>query len=553
MRTAMRRILPALLLAVPALAAPYPDRFVWVFGWRLDRDADVAAITRVIEQGAQHQLNGAVLSLGLDTLCRKSPDYFRRLDEVKAVCERQRMEIIPAIFSVGYGGAVLSHDRNLAEGLPVEHAPFTVRGREAVFAPDASVRIVNGDFEQFSGQQFPGFNFHDRPGDVSFVDTAVKHSGRASVRFENFTATAPGHGRVMQEVRVAPRRCYRVTLWVKTEGLQPAGAFHLQVLAGKRSLAPRSYALPATGEWQKLTMLFNSLSFDSVRLYAGIWGGKAGRIWIDDWSIEEVGPLNVLQRPGTPVTVQSEDGAVTYTQGSDYEPLSDSGYNVQRVDRPAAALRLVNGSRLREGQRLRVSWYHPMVINESQITVCMAEPAVYDIFDHEAKLLAERLRPKRVLLNMDEIRMGGTCRACRGRNMGELLGECITRQVAAIRRHLPGAHVYVWSDMLDPSHNARADYYLVEGDYTGGWRHVPKDIIPTIWSRAPREQSLRFFAEQGFTTLVGCYYDADDLKDVERWLELTRGMPNVRGYMYTPWRKKYELLPAFGDLVQQGR
>lgn len=541
------------LTAMSAMAAPYEDRFVWVFGWSLNRDSDVAAVTRVIEEGARHQLNGAVVSFGLDSLCRKPPEFFRRLDEVKAVCERNHVDLIPAVFSVGYGGGALSHDRNLAEGLPVEKAAFLAAPGEAAFLPDPAVRIVNGGFEEFSGQRFPGFNFHDRPGEVSFVDTAVRHSGRAALRMENFTVTPPGHGRVMQEVRVTPRRCYRVTLWVKTEGLQPAGAFHVQVLAGNRPLAPKNFTVPSTGDWQKVTMLFNSLTFDSVRIYAGIWNGKAGRIWIDDWTVEEVGPLNVLRRPGTPVTVQSEDGASTYAEGRDYEPLVDPNYNPQRVDHAWPTLRLANGSRIREGQKLRVSWYHPMAINDSQVTVCMGEPALYEIYDHEAKLMAERLHPRRVLLNMDEIRMGGSCRACRGRNMGELLGECITRQVAAIRRHMPGAQIYIWSDMLDPTHNARPNYYLVEGDYTGVWRHVPKDIIPTIWSRAPREQSLQFFSAEGFTTLVGCYYDADDLKDVERWLELTRGMPNVRGFMYTPWQRKYELLPAFGDLVQAAR
>ena len=102
------------------------------------------------------------------------------------------------------------------------------------------------------------------------------------------------------------------------------------------------------------------------------------------------------------------------------------------------------------------------------------------------------------MLNMDEIRMGGTCRACRGRNMGELLGECITRQVQILRRHMPGAEVYIWCDMLDPNHNAHGDYYLVEGDFTGSWKHIPKDLTIAVWGGAPREKSLRFFADQGF-------------------------------------------------------
>ena len=80
-----------------------------------------------------------------------------------------------------------------------------------------------------------------------------------------------------------------------------------------------------------------------------------------------------------------------------------------------------------------------MIINDSQVTVCMAEPALYQFFDQEAALLADHLHPRRVLLNMDEVRMGGTCRACRGKNMGELIGQCVAQQAQIIRRHAPGA------------------------------------------------------------------------------------------------------------------
>ena len=99
-------------------AEPYPDRFVWVFGWGLGKDGDVAEITRVLDTAGQHGFNGAVLSYGLDTLCNQSSDYFRRLDQVKQACESNHLDLIPAVFSVGYGGGGLAHDRNLAEGLP---------------------------------------------------------------------------------------------------------------------------------------------------------------------------------------------------------------------------------------------------------------------------------------------------------------------------------------------------------------------------------------------------------------------------------------------------
>jgi hypothetical protein len=45
-------------------------------------------------------------------------------------------------------------------------------------------------------------------------------------------------------------------------------------------------------------------------------------------------------------------------------------------------------------------------------------------------------------------------------------------------------------------------YYLVEGDFTGSWQHVPKDLVMAVWGGEPREKSLRFFAGQGFPMLV---------------------------------------------------
>ena len=51
-------------------AEPYADRFVWVFGWGLGKDSDVAEISKVLESAGQHGFNGAVLSSGLDTLCQ---------------------------------------------------------------------------------------------------------------------------------------------------------------------------------------------------------------------------------------------------------------------------------------------------------------------------------------------------------------------------------------------------------------------------------------------------------------------------------------------------
>lgn len=552
MKSFLRRATLFLLLTGGgARAEPaYADRWVWVFGWGLGQESDVTNICGVLETAARHGLNGAALSCGLDSLAGKPAAYFDRLARVKKKADELGLEIIPAAYGVGYGGAFLHHNKHLAEGLPVEGTLYVAKGGTAQFAADRPPELKNGDFETFKGNRFPGFSFHDQPGEISFADTEVFHGGRASIRLENFQANEHGHGRVMQEVKVRPHSAYRFSLWVRTQDLSPAGSFQVSVLAGPRNLAPRQFHLEPTQDWRKLVMIFNSFTNETIRVYAGMWGGRAGKLWLDDWAIEEAGPINILHRPGTPVKITSDDGKRTFEEGRDYAKFEDGQFHLYRnFDRPAAGLKLPPGSRIRDGDRLRIHWYQPMLIHDSQVTVCMAEPEVYAILDAESKLLGEKLHPKRVLLNFDEVRMGGTCGACRGRDMAQLLGECTTRAAETLKRNIPGVKTLVWSDMFDPHHNAHGNYYLVEGSFDGSWRHLPKDLQMAVWGGAAKDVSLRFFEEQGFRVLVACYYDADSLDTVKGWLDAAKVHRNITGFMYTPWQKKYGLLGGFGDLL----
>ena len=531
-------------------AKEYPHR--WVFVSRsLRSDGDVTEIERIVKTGAEHGLNGMVLSAGIDRLDRQPPDYLERLRKVKEFCGAKGVEIIPNIFSAGYGGSVLSYNRNLAAGIPVRDVLFVAAGSEAHFLAARPVEIANAGFEQYEGNRLQGFRFHDRPGEVSFVDSTAFHSGEASLRFENFGRYEHGHGRVMQEVAVRPYRCYRLSCWVKTDDLEPDGAFRVQVLSmDGRNLAPYDPRVPATTDWRRVVMGFNSLDHDKVRIYAGVWGGKAGRFWIDDLQVEEVALLNVLRRPGTPVTVRSEKTGERYEEGKDFSPVKDERLNF-RFDHDPPRIKLLPGGRIEDGERLRVSYYHGIGVNRGQVTVCMSEPEVYEIWKKQAALMHEHLAPARYLLSMDEIRAGGSCQACKQRNlsMAEILGDCITKQVAILRQANPKAEVLIWSDMLDPNHNAHGDYYLVEGDFTGSWQHVPKDLTIVCWYYEKRNESLGFFSSHGFRTLAGAYYDGDTLDNPRGWLEVLNKTPKAIGIMYTTWQNKYDLLGPFGELL----
>jgi hypothetical protein len=537
-------------MALPGGAKDYPYRWVFVSS-SLRNDKDVAEVERIVRTGSEHGLNGMVLSAGLDHLDKQPPEFLERLAQVKEFCQARGVEIIPNIFSVGYGGSVLAYDRNLAAGIPVKNVPFLVKNGEATLAPDRPVRVVNGGFEQYEGNQFKSYRFIDRPGEVSFADTAVFHGGKASVRFENFGKYEHGHARLMQEIEVQPGRCYRLSCWVKTEGLEPRDAFRIQVLTAKgRDLAPYDPGVPSTTDWRRVVMGFNSLEYDKVNVYAGVWGGKSGRFWIDDLEIEEVALLNVLRRPGTPVTVRSAATGELYEEGKDYAPIKDERLNF-RFDHEPPAIKLLPGSRIKDGERLKVSYYRGMSVNRGQVSVCMSEPEVYRIWERQAELMHKYLAPAKYLLSMDEIRAGGSCEACKQRHlsMAQILGDCITKQVQILRRASPRTEVLIWSDMLDPNHNAHGNYYLVEGDYTDSWKYVPKDLTIVCWYYEKRNASLGFFSSHGFRTLAGAYYDGDTLDNPRGWLESLDKTPQAVGIMYTTWQNKYTLLAPFADLV----
>jgi hypothetical protein len=528
----------------------YADR--WVFVARnLSNPKHVDEIREIATTAHDHGLNGMLLSGSLEGVGGWDAERLARLEAVKTICQEREIEIIPVIWSVGYGSGYWQ-DRNLAAGLPCTDQPFRVAGGEAHLVPDPALSFANPGFETYRGNQMVGYNFHDRPGEVSFVDTKVRHGGKASIRFEDFGSFEHGHARVMQQLAVQPHRQYRVSCWVKTENFAPARAFRIQVYGPKNPIAPVQFRIPATSDWQQVSLIFNSRDLSAVKVYAGLWGGTAGKLWLDDFRVEELALVSVLRRPGTPVSVVSADGGTIYEEGRDYEPIRDDRLNLQRPRSDSPPLKLTANSRIQDGQLLRVSYYHGVAINHHQVSVCMSEPKLYDYWRESAAAIEKHLAPRKWFLSMDEIRAGGSCAACKARNltMGEMLGDCITRQNRIIQAAHPGAKVYVWSDMLDPNHNAHGDYYLVDGDFTGSWEHIPKDMTICCWYYKTRDESMRFFSGLGFETLAGAYYDGDDLENIKGWLQTVDRTPNCRGIMYTTWQNKYALLPAFGDLLR---
>ena len=97
---------------------------------------------------------------------------------------------------------------------------------------------------------------------------------------------------------------YRFSCWAKTKDLASPGAFHphrhRHGRRGTRQLTflRRRGRKPSSDDWKLLEVVFNSLDETEVNLYAGLWGGGTGTLWIDDLNLEALGLVNVLRRDG---------------------------------------------------------------------------------------------------------------------------------------------------------------------------------------------------------------------------------------------------------------
>ncbi len=395
-------------------------------------------------------------------------------------------------------------------------------------------------------------------GEVLHVDNQDFREGSQSLRFENLNAAKSGSKVIKQTVAVKPWRSYVIRCWVKTEGLSPRKQFKIEAMGKKRLVGELIPRWGVTNEWTQLVLGFNSWNHKKLEIRIGAPSAKEGKLWIDGLELEEVGLVNVLRRPGTPIEVLGEANGTVYEEGQDFEHIEDPQLDC-RFEHQGPAIKLTSDSRIQPGERLRVNYYHGFmaVKGKGQRCTCMSEEKVFEIWAEQARLMKKHLDPKIVFLDVDEVRAGGTCKACtdRGLSQGELLGSCVTRQFEMLRKAMPGIEVAIWNDMLDPHHNAgktfhgKNHYFQARDLYTNSWKHVPRELMVVCWYDKIMDKSLKHFSRLGHKTLAAAYYDADDLENPKAWLRAMKGVPGASGIMYTTWAEKYELLPSFGDLT----
>ena len=505
----------------------------WLFVWRdLTKPEEVDRMIARFPRAAAAGYNGVVFSWNI------APS---RAATLRETAKQYKLDLVAIVM----GNA---HDRNYTEGVLAQDALFVAHDQTATLQPDNPTRILNGDFEDTRGNHFNGWSMQDDEGVTTFADRDVVHGGKTSLRMENIGKNQFNHCRLSQPLKLQPHRQYRISFWLKTEGLVPTDPEVKMLTANARqSISFQSFHSEPTQGWKQYDLVFNSLENHEGRLYLGSWSGKTGKVWWDDLTVQEIALVNVLRRPGCPVTVRGEDGTV-FEEERDFKPIVDPMLNPWHPWHEPPAIKLASGTRIKQGARLRVSFYHPLIVYQDRVTSCLSEPKIFQDWRTEVQQADQLSHPTAFLMSHDELRVINQCALCQSKHLtpGELLAWNVKQAARIIRAVRPDAEIWVWNDMFDPLHNAVEHYYAVNGPLTGSWNGLDKDVGIVNWHGGLKGKNCKFFSDLGLRQILSGYYDSDeDGSAVADWESRTENVPGIVGAMYTTWEDKYDAMDAW--------
>jgi hypothetical protein len=191
-----------------------------------------------------------------------------------------------------------------------------------------------------------------------------------------------------------------------------------------------------------------------------------------------------------------------------------------------------------------VSYYHPLRFPDGgQVMICPSEPKTLEILRDQAERLHRIFHAKAYFMSHDEVRVCNWDASCARRNLtsGQILADNIKFCSGLLRSVSPGSRLYIWSDMVDPLHNAH-----------GTWEGLDSDVIVATWFFDRRDESLEWFSGRGNRTLIAGYYDQKPERAVD-WLESAAKVRGTIGIMYTSWYDNYQDLEAFARHVDSRR
>jgi uncharacterized protein len=171
-------------------------------------------------------------------------------------------------------------------GLPddLKPAPKSEAPKEVV-GPNL---FPNPSFETVDGTLPKGWSLRHYRGEAVQEVVKVGHSGSHSVLLRSETGTDTS---LKAEIDVEPGSRYRMSAWIKTEGVKGGMGALLNVHEHQRSKELMK-AIQGTHEWRLAQVEFDTGSDErhvSVNLLFGGWGTSTGKAWYDDVELVRIG------------------------------------------------------------------------------------------------------------------------------------------------------------------------------------------------------------------------------------------------------------------------
>jgi hypothetical protein len=509
--------LASLALASDPPAPARPDPQLWFYcSTNLSDEDKVAEFSEIFRRAAAAGYRHVVLADNkFSRLGEMNDEYFEHVRELRRLADTLGIEIVPLCLPIGRSQSLLAPAPDYAEGLPVVNVPFEVQGGIA--------RVV----------QDPRTTLGKRPDAADFlVNVSDNHvSMGRNLRRSRFRFKIP----------VAPWRCYRVSVEIKTN--EYTGRPLIHALAGDHAVSQvRRIGVKRNQDWTRHQITFNSLDHRELTIWFGVWQRAKGSLEWRNWKIEALGPHDILRRDGAPVVLE---GAV---EGRDVSMLVDTllGNSPWRGQFEAHDPPEIH-STLPDGARFTASWTHAAVVYGDIVTACLGEPRTLELLADEARRVREMFQARGYLVSYSEIRALGADSSCI--RTGLTPGKLVARHVAQAIGLLPGAQIYVWNDIFDPLQNARPGYYLVAGDLAGSWEGLEPRVTVMNWNHGHMRESLEFFANRGHAQVIAGYYDGDP-EEIRDLIGQAQGIRGVEGVMYATWENDYDDLEAFANAAR---
>ncbi len=271
-----------------------------------------------------------------------------------------------------------------------------------------------------------------------------------------------------------------------------------------------------------------------------------------------------------PVIVTDESGQIVYEEDIDYKvtfgkfnsPFYDrvifgegepAGFPFRRGESsdPPTTISRTPHSRISDGQKVKISFSYlgPDPFSIYKFRYCRSDPRIH--IDGPNNFIwrwctqpITYLDAKIINLEMDEIRVLGWDKRCleSGKSRSQIFVDDIKYYYDTIKKTAPDAKIFMWSDMIDPNHNARIYKTLEAADLIVDYGM--SDIIMVPWEHTSARKSINFLVDKGFSVMASVQDQEGDISVAPLWAKLLRDnfkLSDKRfGLMHAPWDYDYD-------------